>query len=381
MAIGILITIVTFGLWSGRLPVTPSASAESQALVSLYADGQQRMFATNATTVGAVLRRSDVKLGPGDLVEPSATTPVTKGPFNINVYRARPVLVVDGTRSYRVLSAYTSPKLLAQAAGVTVYPEDTYTTGVVTNIVQQQAIGERVTIIRAKPFTVQVDGETHLLRTQAATVGSALKEAGISLGVKDTVSTPVGAPLIAGADLAITRVTEALVTLTQDIPRPVQTITDPNVMQGQSSVTTAGSDGQKTVTYRIHYTNGVETSRELVQVVSQTAPVAQVVTVGTKILFEGSVEYWRSQVEAAAAQWGIDPNMMMQIMECESNGNATDVSTFVIDGQHPTGLFQYLPTTWVAAGGTSSNIMDGSAQIQLTAKKMATQGTGAWQCQ
>jgi uncharacterized protein YabE (DUF348 family) len=381
VAIGILITIITFGLWSGRLPITPSASADSQALVSLYADGAQRIFSTNAQTVGQVLRRSDITLGPGDLVEPVASTTVTKGPFNINVYRARPILVVDGAHSYRLMSAYTSPKLLAQAAGVTVYPEDDYSTSVVTNIVQSQAIGEKVTIIRAKPFTVQVDGATHDLRTQATTVGGALKDAGISLGLKDTVSTPVTAPLSSGTSLTITRVTEALVTLTKTIPRSVQTVTDPSMMQGQTQVTTPGSDGQETDTFQIHYTNGVETNRQLVQVVSHTPAVPQVVTVGTEVLFEGSVEYWRPQVVAAATQWGIDPNMMLRIMECESNGNAADISEFVVDGQHPTGLFQYLPTTWTAAGGTSSNIMDGSVQIQLTAKKMATQGTSAWECQ
>jgi hypothetical protein len=262
-----------------------------------------------------------------------------------------------------------------------VYPEDTYSTSVITNFVQTGAIGEKVNIIRAKPFTVQVDGATRQLRTQATTVSQALKAAGISLGVKDTVSVPLNAPMTAGTSVSITRVTQALVTLTASIPRTVQTVTDPNVMQGQSSVTTPGSDGQTTDTYLVHYTNGVETGRDLVQVVSTTPPVPQVVTVGTKVLFEGSVEYWRPQVMTAAAQWGLDPNTMMRIMECESNGNATDVSTFVIDGQHPTGLFQYLPTTWIAAGGTADNIMDGSVQIELTAKKMATQGTGAWQCQ
>ncbi len=67
-------------------------------------------------------------------------------------------------------------------------------------------------------------------------------------------------------------------------------------------------------------------------------------------------------------------------MSCESHGNATSVSAFVINGEHPTGLYQFLPSTWRAAGGTDSNIFDGSVQIRLAARKMATQGTKAWQC-
>jgi uncharacterized protein YabE (DUF348 family) len=381
VAIGILTTIVTFGLISGRLPIAPSASAQSQTLVSLYVDGQDKMFSTGAQTVGQVLSLSHVTLGHGDLVEPAASTPLTKGMFNINVYRARPVFVVDGTHTYRLLSAYQSPRLLAKAAGVDVYPEDNFKTGIVTNFVQDQAIGEQVTVVRAVPFTVHVDGTTRALRTQAKTVGSALTDAGISLGPKDTVSTPVTAPLTPNADLTVTRVTEAVVTLTQVLPRAIQNVNDPNMMKGQTQVTTAGSDGSKVATYLVHYQDGVETSQDLLNVVSVTPPVAQVVSVGTEVLFEGSVMYWRPQVLAAAAQWGVDPNVMLSIMECESNGNAADVSTFVVDGQHPTGLFQYLPTTWEAAGGTMANIFDGSTQIQLTAKKISEDGTGAWACQ
>jgi hypothetical protein len=85
-------------------------------------------------------------------------------------------------------------------------------------------------------------------------------------------------------------------------------------------------------------------------------------------------------VMEAAAKWNFDPNTMLRIMACESRGNATTVSHFIVNGEHPTGLFQYLPSTWRSSGGNDSNILDGAAQIEVTAQKMATQGTGAWQC-
>jgi resuscitation-promoting factor RpfB len=386
VALGILVVVVGFGLFTGRLPLASGVSADSQHLVSLYADGQKRLFATNATTVGEVLSRAGVTLQSGDLVEPSANTTIPSGQFNINVYRARRVLVVDGSHSYLVNSAYQSPHLLAQAAGLTVYPEDTYQTQVITNFVQADAVGEEVLVHRATPFNVQVDGKTYNLRTQAKTVKTALASAGIALGPKDVVSAPLTAPVTAGATIGITRVTEALATITQTIPHSVQTVTDPDMMQGQTAIKTPGADGQTTATYMIHYTNGVETSRQLMQLVSQTAPVPQVVEVGTKVIFEGSVEYWRPQVEAAAAQYGLDPNVMMRIMECESNGNAADVSktpVYTAAGpQYATGLFQFLPSTWAADGGASGDIMDGAAQIQIAAKVMAgPEGTSPWACQ
>jgi uncharacterized protein YabE (DUF348 family) len=380
VAIGILIILVYFGLTSGHLPLSPTANADAQRMVSLYADGQKRVFATEAKTVGDVLKRGNVTLQPGDLVEPAAGTPITQGVFNINIYRGRPVLVQDGYRFYHIKSAYQNPRLLAQAAGLQLYPEDRFQTGLITNVVGDEAIGVKVAVKRAAPMTVHADGQTKIIRTQAGTVADALKTAGVQLGLKDTVSTPADAPVVRGMEVAVTRVSDVETTVTTTLPAPVKTITDPTLLKGRTVVQIPGSDGQKVAVYRVHYRDGVETGRELVKLVSQTDPVTRVEVIGTKVFFGGSVEYWRPLVEQAAVTWGLDPNTMLRIMSCESGGNATTVSRFIVAGEHPTGLFQYLPSTWRAAGGTDDNILDGAAQIRLTAKKMATSGTGAWAC-
>jgi uncharacterized protein YabE (DUF348 family) len=380
LAIGILIIIVFFGLLSGHLPLTPAAHADSARMVSLYVDGQTRVFGTDATTVGEILNRADVKLGANDLVEPTADTAVPKTMFNINVYRARPVLIVDGYADYHISSAYQSPRLLAEAAGVSVYPEDAYNTEVITDIVDAGAIGEKVTIKRATPFVLHADGKIRTVRAQSNTVGGALAEAKVAIGPNDTLSSGPTDSLIPGMDVSITRVTEVVTDVTEKLLRPVQSSSDPNMLKGQTVVKAEGSDGNKVVTYRIHYRDGAETSRDLIKVVSQTDPTPRVVVVGTKVLFAGSVEYWRPQVIAAANAWGLDPNTMLRIMACESGGNATSVSRFVVNGEHPMGLFQYLPSTWISAGGTNDNILDGPTQIAITAKKMALYGTGPWQC-
>ena len=382
LAMGILIGATNFAFSSGSIRFSAIASADSQRLVSLYADGQKRLFSTDAPTVGEVVARSGIKLHDGDLVEPAADTAMpAEGPYNINIYRARPVLVVDGLKTFRIRSAYQSPRLLAQAAGLKTYPEDTYDLKVITDFVDAGTVGEQVTLHRAVPLTVKVDGKVRQLRTQAPTVSAALAAADISLGMKDSVSVSAQTAVIPGQTVVITRVSEVVATLTQALPRPTKTITDPKLLKGVTQVKEDGSDGQKTVTYRIHYKDGVEIGRDVLQVVSQTESTPKVVVVGTKVMFAGSVEYWRPMVEAAAAQYGLDPNMMMRIMACESQGNATTVSKFIINGQHPTGLFQYLPSTWRSAGGTDDNIFDGALQIKLTAKKMAAEGTKAWQCQ
>lgn len=69
--------------------------------------------------------------------------------------------------------------------------------------------------------------------------------------------------------------------VTEPIVFEQTTVDDPATARGQSSVTTAGVDGEKTLTYRITLVNGTEVSRELISEVITTPPVAQVTSVGT----------------------------------------------------------------------------------------------------
>lgn len=346
----------------------------------MYVDGQKRVLGTNADTVSALLDRAGVTLRRGDLVEPAPKTVMTDGLFNVNVYRARPVTVVDGYRSYRFVSASQSPRRLAEQAGLAVYTEDAYVMDAVTDIVPSEAVGDRVTVRRSIPYSVKIDGKVRALRTQARTVAAALKTSGIALGLNDTVTVPVATPVLPGLSFGVVRVSEVVTDVREVLPRPTKTTSDPTVLKGQTQTTSEGADGAKVTTYKIHYKDGVETGREVVKLVSRTEPQTKVMVIGSKVLFSGSVEYWRPMVAEAAAQWNFDPNVMMRIMACESRGNATVVSQFVVNGEHPMGLFQYLPATWKAAGGTDTNILDGPTQIRITAKKMALYGTGPWQC-
>lgn len=385
VALGAFVLTVLAGFGTGVLPISPAAQAESERVVSLYADGQKRVFTTEAATVGDVLTRAKVVLAKGDLVEPALSAPVTNGFFNINVYRARPVQVADGAKSYEIQSAYHSPRLLADAAGIKLYPEDELKADVITDFVAADTLGVKVSVIRALPVSVRVDGKTISFRTQADTLGEALAGAGIKLGLKDTISLPLTTPVTAGLKATIIRVSEVESQQTTTIARKVQTVSDPELPKGTTKVRQEGSDGQKVALYRIHYRNGVETKRETLKLISEKAPVDKVIVVGTKVFFAGSVEYWRPLVIQAATANGIDPNMMLRIMACESGGNATAINRSTVYSpvyghEHASGLFQFLPSTWRSAGGNDANIFDGPTQIRLTAQYMARYGTRAWAC-
>ncbi|HSX47924.1 MAG TPA: ubiquitin-like domain-containing protein [Candidatus Nanoarchaeia archaeon] len=354
------------------IPPAKSVLADSAKVVNLYYDGQKKTLATDATTPREVLKRAGINFGDNDLTDPPADSTLPAGLSNINVFRAQPVIIYDGANAIRTYSAYKAPRLIVENAGVKLYPEDVVSSQVVTDFVTDQLIGLRLDVKRALPVTLIADGHTLSLRSQAKTVNDLLVEHHIALGEKDTVTPALDSQIKSGEQVAIVRVAEAVITKEEVLQRPTKTENDPTQAKGVTKVKSEGSDGHRTVTYRIHYRNGIETGRETLDVQGQVDPKPKVVLVGTKVFFPGNIEYWRPLVQEAADANGVDPNLMLAIMRCESNGNATATNGIAF------GLYQYLPSTWANSGGTRDNIYDGALQINVTAKKIASYGTSAW---
>jgi hypothetical protein len=74
-------------------------------------------------------------------------------------------------------------------------------------------------------------------------------------------------------------------TVTQTQPVPFQTTTqnDSTLASGTIKVTTTGVNGVETITYKVTYTNGVETNREKVSDVITAQPITQVTKIGTYV--------------------------------------------------------------------------------------------------
>jgi uncharacterized protein YabE (DUF348 family) len=86
-------------------------------LVNVYVDGKQQTLPTRAPTVGDLLKRLNITLNEKDVVEPSADTQILEDNFQVNVYRARPVTVVEGDKKVTLLTTVDSPQRLATEAG------------------------------------------------------------------------------------------------------------------------------------------------------------------------------------------------------------------------------------------------------------------------
>ena len=85
--------------------------------------------------------------------------------------------------------------------------------------------------------------------------------------------TPTPTPIVTTKD----------VTETMSIPFESNTVESATLAKGTSTVTTTGVNGVRTTTFRVTFTDGVETSRQQVSETVTTQPVAQVTTIGTYV--------------------------------------------------------------------------------------------------
>lgn len=78
-------------------------------------------------------------------------------------------------------------------------------------------------------------------------------------------------------------VTTKTETDTQAVPFTSSTVNDSTLAKGTTKVTTVGVNGSENLTYKLTYTNGVQTDKKLVSTTITIQPVTQVTSVGTYV--------------------------------------------------------------------------------------------------
>jgi resuscitation-promoting factor RpfB len=267
-------------------------------IVIISHDHVEQTVPTHEPTVGALLAKLQIKLNQGDVVEPDVATPINQDDFRINVYRAVPVEIVDGSNKTFTFSAATTPRSIANQANVAVYPEDNLDTLPTTNFLKEAAIGERVVIDRATPVHINLYGTELDIRTHAKTVGDVLKDQGITLGIGDSVKPALDSVVQPEQLVFVLHKGIKVTTKTESIAMPVKTLYDSGLAYGTQAVRQKGSPGERVVTYQVNTQNGKEVSRKVIQSVLVQQPVTQIVVVGTSI----------SGIKGDMALAGISPN-------------------------------------------------------------------------
>lgn len=252
-------------------------------VVIINHDDAEQTVPTAPTTVGELLKKLDISVGEGDVVEPAQSTNIRQDDFRINVYRSKPVEVIDNGRRTLAFSAAATPRSVAKQAGAVLYPEDELKTEPVTEFLKDRTLGAKVIVDRATPVTMNLYGKPVEIRTQAETVEELLKERNIKLSKDDSVTPIASTKLAAQSQVFLLRQGTKITSVTEEIPMPVENIHDQNLAIGTSAVRQAGSPGQKVVTYQLNLQNGQEVGRTVIQEVVAKTPVKQIVVQGASL--------------------------------------------------------------------------------------------------
>lgn len=290
----VLLSIVTLFciIWFG----SQTRGAGEPHTVQLTVAGQKETIPTRAVNVRDLLKRLDIELHEGDVVEPALDTRITSDEFRVNVYRAKPVTIIDGDERIQAFSAATTPRSIAAQAGVNVFPEDAIEYADAQDAIREQVLGANLIIDRATPVQFFLYGTSTTVRTHATTVGDLLTEKGIVLAATDTVSPAANTPIKRDIEIQINRQGTKTATETEEIAFEIEYIDDDSLSFGTIAVRQEGSPGSKLITYQIELENSVEVGRKKVQELINKQPVKRIVARGKAI----SIPADRTQIMASA---------------------------------------------------------------------------------
>jgi resuscitation-promoting factor RpfB len=275
-----------------------------QRLITVHDQGEEKGFLTQAPTLRKALEGAHIRIDKNDLVEPSLDDELVASNYEVNIYRARPVTIVDGAARKRVMSPYRTARQVVEHADMTLHDEDQAAMTVNSDLVGDGS-GVQLSIDRATAFKLKLYGKVITAYTQGATVGDMLKEKGIKLEKSDTLATAESTPITAGMLVEIWRNGKQTFTQDEKIEAPVRQVQNADQPVGYKKVQTEGKPGKKTVTYEIVMKNGKEVSRKVIQSVVLEKPEERVEVIGTKIeLPPGSHTDWMAAAGIASSDFG-----------------------------------------------------------------------------
>jgi 3D (Asp-Asp-Asp) domain-containing protein len=157
-----------------------------------------------------------------------------------------------------------------------------------------------ITLVRAQPIQIQVDGQAIRTVTQRATVSEALAEAGVALLGDDYAVPAADAPVPTDGLLRVVRVREERIAALTPIPFETVYQALDTVEIDTVSTIQLGAYGVRRALTRVRYEDGVELSRAVEAEVVAQPPTPQIIGYGTKIVVrtldtpDGAIEYWRA---------------------------------------------------------------------------------------
>lgn len=316
----------------------------SQKIITVFEGENRRSFISRAKTVGEALQGEGITIAAEDNVEPELDEKLTGTDYNVNIFRAKPFLIADGERKIRVVTAASTPKKIAQKAGITLLERDIIQFSESKTLLDDGSSGI-LEVVRAKEIKVKLFGQDKIIRTQAKTVAEFLKENKIEESADLWTSKSLTENLASGDNLEIAK--NGIQTISQDeeVAFAVEQIQDGEKEIGYKQVKEAGEKGAKTVIYEVNFQNGKEVSRKKISEVETKKPKKQVEVVGAKVRVIVPSEHRSLMLQAGIPEADLESAEWLIAKESGWRVNAANRSS----GAY--GLPQALPGTKMASAG------------------------------
>lgn len=340
------------------LVVGGAAALEQRTAFTLEVDGSPIELVTFKSDVRTALEEAGYEVDDRDMV--TAPDDQLGDGDTVTLQRARPVtLEVDGRSEQVWTTAATVAELIAEREDV---PPRSYVSPRIDSEVPLD--GATISVVTPRDLMLSDHGGPHTpFSSPGGTVGEALERLGVELGPLDVVEPALETPIDDDTQVTISRVAIADETVTESFDAPERTTEDPEAPEGERTIVEPGLSGKREVTYTVTRVNGVETERVRGEetVVTEAQPAE--VRVGTK--------------SAPAAPESSRGGVWDSIAQCESTGDWS-----INNGNGFSGGLQFTPSTWAAFGGgeyaPSAHLASREQQIAVAEKVQAAQGWGAW---
>lgn len=248
--------------------------------VTVDVDGEQISVRTRADTVAGVLREEDVVIDAHDRVTPPLEDDVDDG-VDITVERAQPLtLELNGALRTVWTTGDTVEDVLDELGLVA----DEITPAPATPLTD----AGMVVLKNSVDVEISVAGDDRQVMTTSGTVRELLDELEVEVDADDVVEPPPGTELTDGLDITVSRIDSEAAVEDIAIPFDTERRDDPSLERGQIRTIQEGQSGLERIEYELVRRDGevVERSVESRELVRE--PVTRILAVGTKVTARAS---------------------------------------------------------------------------------------------
>ena len=190
--------------------------------VTIFDQNEKKTVKTDAKTIRELLERLKISLSETDRTDPTIDTEINANNFFINVYRSRPIIVMEGSETKIIMTSSFDTKSIFKDAKITIYD------------------GDEIKIIENPNF----------LETGISTIYKIQRNGGRT------------------------------VTVEEEIPFEEKEEKDYNLEPGETKIIQLGEVGKRELVYRTLYIDGEEVERELININTIREPVTRIIAIG-----------------------------------------------------------------------------------------------------